>query len=241
MTAATATASAVDHPSEKRLIRAQAISGLVFGVFLVLHLLNFAAGLFGQAEYDAWMRASRGYYQFPVVEIVGVLGAALVHTATALIRILRRRRRARRQTTVNWRVRLHRFSGYYMMVAFVGHVVATRGPGLLDKPASYAFVNFSLTYAGWFFVPYYVGLAAAGFYHLAHGTMAALRVIGLRLPKVATASRSWVFWLAIGLSTGLSALGVAALSGAIYPPDQSEHASWKEFASKYVPEALQPW
>ena len=77
---------------DKSLIKIQAISGIVFATFLILHLVNMTIAMLGQAAYDSFQRAMRWYYQFPVTEIVVVLGASLVHIAAALTRVVRRRR-----------------------------------------------------------------------------------------------------------------------------------------------------
>jgi succinate dehydrogenase/fumarate reductase cytochrome b subunit len=227
--------------SDKSVARTQAISGLIFALFLVLHLANLVAAWFGQAAFDAWMGAMRWYYQLPLVELAAVLAAAVVHMLAAIVRIRRRRRRARRVDRPSWRVRLHRYSGYFLMAAFFGHVLATRGPGLLGQPANFALVNFSLSYVGAFFFPYYLLLAISGFYHLSHGVVAGLRVLGVRLPAALTASRSRGFWAWAALATIVSLLGVLALGGVLYTPDQSGHEAWKRLANDYVPAALRRW
>ncbi len=236
----------LDAPAaaEKTLIRVQAISGLAFGVFLVLHLLNLAVALGGPAAYDAWMAAMRWYYQFPLVEIVAVLGAAIVHMVAGVMRILRRRKRVKaagRAEAPSWRVRLHRYSGYFLMAAFAGHVAATRAPGLMGMPADFAFLSFSLSALPAFFFPYYVLLAASGCYHLAHGTLAALRVIGVRLPRGITAARSRAFWRAVAAAAVVSLLGVLALGGVWQRPDPRRVEAWRAFANEVVPEAWRPW
>ncbi len=236
-TAATFQASVSDKP----IIRIQAISGLVFAVFLVLHLANMCAALFGQAAYDGFMSAMRWYYQSPLVELSAVLGAATVHMGAAVVRISQRRARAKSKTNASWRVRLHRYSGYYIMAAFFGHVIATRVPGLLGHPADFSFVNFSLTYAGVFFYPYYFLFALSGLYHLTHGTVVALRIVGARLPKWMTAPRSRAFWTWTVACSLMALFGVLAIGGQLYSPDQARFEEWKQFAGDYVPESLQPW
>ena len=236
MTAATSAQLPTTKPArrripEKTLIRAQAISGLVFAVFLVLHLANFAVALFGQAAYDAFMRVARYYYRFPLFEIAAVLFAAAVHMWAGITRALRRRRResARADVSVTasrppWRTRLHRYSAYYVTFAFFGHVIATRSPSLLGHHVDYSFINFSMTYAGAFFYPYYTLLALAGLYHMTHGTIAALRIVGLRLPKRLTNPRWRPFWYWTAACGVLCVVAVLAIGGQLYTPDQSRHS-----------------
>ncbi len=222
------------RPAEKTLIKLQAISGLVFALFLLLHLANSAAAMLGQGRYDQFQRAVRHYYQFPAIEIAGVLGAAAVHVYAAVVRMWRRR--AARIATGNdpkppWRTRLHRYSGYYLMAAIAGHVAATRGPGLFGHAADFSFLNFSMTVLPWFFYPYYAGLFASGFYHLVHGTVAALRMLKVKLPKLAVDPRSKPFWALslVGAALGLGA--VLALGGNFFAVNQKRFAEWKELAA----------
>lgn len=61
------------------LLRIQAVSGLLFATFLVLHLSNTIVSSAGEKTYDSLQGAVRWYYQFPPVEIVAVAGSATVH------------------------------------------------------------------------------------------------------------------------------------------------------------------
>ena len=226
--------------SEKSLIRIQAVSGLIFSVFLVLHLLNTAAGALSQDVYDRFMAVARLYYQLPVVEIVGVVGAAVVHMGTGLARAWRRRSR-RAPTNLGWRVRLHRYSGYYLMLAFVGHVAATRGPGLLGYPADLSFVHLSLAYAGVFFYPYYVLLGVGGAYHLTHGVIVALRALRVRLPAALVGRRSVAFGALAVLASMVVLTGVLGLGGHLYEVDTSRFVEWQGLYESLVPWAPLPW
>jgi hypothetical protein len=202
----------------------------------------------GQGTYDGYQRAVRGYYQFPVVEIVAVLGAALAHMAAGALRILGRRRRARlarspgaagAQPTL--RVRLHRWSGYYLTAVFAGHVVATRAPGLLGHPADFSFLTFSLRQLPGFFYPYYALFVVSGVYHLAHGLLVALRVFKVRLPGAATAPRSTPFWAVAGLGSAAGLVAVLALGGRFFPVDTHRFPEFQALYERFVPVSLRPW
>lgn len=221
--------------SDKALIRAQAGSGLAFAVFLALHLINLVAASLGQATYDAVQDAFRVYYQFPLVEIVLVLGAALVHIAASLLRIGRRRRaQAGRKPKVSLRVRLHRYSAYYLLTFFVGHVIATRLPSLLGHPADFSMLNYSLTLLPYYFYPYYALLAFAGFYHLTHGVIVGLRVFQLKLPRAFTAPTSPAFWAWAAIVATLSVTSLLALGGVFFEVDTSRLAEWEALTDRVL-------
>lgn len=202
--------------SNNTLIRLQAGSGLVFAVFLTLHLLTTLSAPFGQRVFDSLQASLRHYYQFPLIEVAAVLGAALVHIGTGLTRMWRRRSSAKARIPL--RYRLHRYSGYYMMAAFTGHVSATRLPPLLFRTTiDFSFLTFSLTKFPFIFYPYYFLLFACGLYHLSSGVAMALRIV---IPK-----RAFTYAMAAGASCGLVAL--LALGGVLYRVDTHRFAQFQ--------------
>lgn len=217
--------------SHRALARVQAVSGLVFAVFLVLHLTAAVSSMLGAEAYDATLSGVRSYYRLPIVEIAGVIGAALVHVGAGVVRMVRRRRerlaKGRAAPVLPWRLRLHRYAGYYLMAAFVGHVVATRAPSLIDgADPDFAFLTQSLWMLPYWFYPYYAGLAFAGGYHLVHGVMAALKVLGVKLPGRTTSPRSPVFWGFAGLWS-IAAVGIVlAFGGVIVEANADRVAEW---------------
>lgn len=106
--------------SDRTLVKLQAISGLVFATFLVLHLFNTALATQGQSVYDFFMDAVRAYYQFPLIEITVIGFASLLHTYSSVTRGYRRQKAANAkgvfQSPSN-RVRFHRYSGYFIFLA----------------------------------------------------------------------------------------------------------------------------
>lgn len=58
-----------DAARERRWGRAQAASGLAFGVFAAVHLVNQWLAPLGPETYDGFQTAARAVYQQPVVEI----------------------------------------------------------------------------------------------------------------------------------------------------------------------------
>ena len=180
--------------STRTLARVQAASGLVFAVFLTLHLVNTALAAFGPAPYDAAQRSLRRLYQGYLPETVLTVALAL-HIGAGVTRARRRRGHGRPATR---RVRVHRWAGWFLALVIVGHVAATRGVDLLFGAApgfegvAYVTQRFPL-----FFVPYYTALALCGLYHLTHGGGVALRLLWPQAPRPPRALRR--LWLGIGV------------------------------------------
>lgn len=225
--------------SDQRLIRLQAGSGLLFGTFLTLHLANTVAAGLGQGAYDAWMAALRPYYQFPLVELGAIGLAGTVHIAVGLTRLARRRKRNREQraagsdvpVAAGW-LRLHRATGYFLLLVIIGHVAATRGPGLLvDMPADFAYLNFSLSTWPVMMFPYYFILFASGAFHLLHGGVVALNALGLR---AGPPSRAWVR-LATLAALVAGTLGILSMGGVFAEVDTARFDEFRAFYERYLP------
>ncbi len=230
--------------SDKSLIRVQAWTGLLFATFLVLHLANTVAASLGQDAYDRFQMTMRWYYQFPLVEIVAVVGSAHLHVLAGLMRILRRRKTLKiegRRESPSLRVRFHRYTGWFLMLVVSGHMAATRVPGLMGHPADFSFLNFSLTYMAYAMYPYYVALVLSGLYHGLHGTAVALRVVGAKLPQWATDPASKPFWTAVAVGSLAVLAGVFALGGNLFRPDTARFSEWQAFYEQYVPASMLPW
>lgn len=223
--------------SEKNLIRLQAGSGLVFASFLILHLANTVAALFGQQIYDTVQQTLRWYYQFPIVEIVVVGAASFLHIYASLTRGFRRRKLEISNPSL--RVKLHRWSGYFILAAFFGHVLATRGPSLIfDKTVDMSYLSFSLAVLPWFFYPYYVLLGTAGFYHLTHGILTALNVFKFPVPNYLFALKSKPYWIWITACIVITLFSILSIGGDIFEINTSRFSEWHDFAARFVPEFL---
>jgi succinate dehydrogenase/fumarate reductase cytochrome b subunit len=220
--------------SDRALARTQAASGLVFALFLVLHLTTSLAAVVGPSSYDAVLAAMRHYYRLPVIEVAGVVGAGLVHVTAGVWRIVRRRRedKARGHAhAVPFAMKLHRWTGWYMMTAFAGHVIATRTPSLVfGMQPNAAFLSTSLLTAPWFFYPYYALFAFSGGVHLLHGLQAAPRVLGMRMPSVPRRALPVLaaVWAAAALAIVLS------LGGVLHSVDMSAVAPWKALLDRLL-------
>jgi len=214
-------------PRDHRLVRIQASSGLVFAVFLSLHLVNVMVSALGPGLYDAFQVRIRPLYQFPLLEVGVLLTALVVHMVAGITR-LRRRPRSRNWGKLPLRTRLHRVSAYFLLVFVLGHVAATRLPSLLDGVwLGFAGLSYSMHMLPAYFYPYYVALGLCGLFHGSYGTYLALRALGVRMPAVSRLGTRAVVPLAA--AAVLVVLGVLSFGGHLYAiddPRQSAFAGW---------------
>lgn len=182
-----------------RLLKVQVVSGLVFSAFAFLHLTNTMLGSLGPETYDGVQRTLQRGYQAPVLEVVLVVLPLLVHLVAGVIRVAKR---LRAPAPVSWRARLHRYTGRFLALFIVGHVIATRLPSLM-KGAFPGFdgVAFTFQWMPAYFWPYYTVLALSGWFHLVSGLSTAAGVLGLR--PLAQLGRPRVFAGAVGVGAVL--------------------------------------
>jgi hypothetical protein len=228
------------------LLRIQAGSGLLFATFLVLHLSNTILASAGQTTYDSFQNTVRWYYQFPPVEIIVVIGSATVHAWAGLLRIFRRTKKFFDPKVQRFvpplRMRLHRWCGYIILLIIPGHISGTRVPGLLEGlPADFSFVYFSIKYWPWVFYPYLLIYGVSAAFHLTHGTLLALGVFGVKLPRWAMEGKSKPFWTAFVAFSLLINVGIFALGGNLFTPNTERFPELKAFYEKKVQEVLMPW
>ena len=155
----------------------QALSGIVFFAFLVLHLGNTFLGAFGPELYDRVQQGLRVVYQFAPLEAL-LLAAIAVHVVVGLMRIKLEPKRS-----LTTRARWHRYAGIFLAVVIVGHVLAVRGSSwFYDVYPGFVGLAWSVAYVPEYFYPYYFLLGVAGFYHGMNGIgIATQRVFNLRL------------------------------------------------------------
>jgi succinate dehydrogenase/fumarate reductase cytochrome b subunit len=188
-----AAADAADTVVLKKL---QAATGLVFAVFVALHLLNTWLAALGPGAYNGVQAVLRGIYQFPPVEAL-LLAALAVHVVVGVMRMLREPRRV-----LSLRARLHRYAGFFLTLVIVGHILAVRGSSwFFDVYPGFAGLAFSVAAVPAYFYPYYFLLGVAGFYHAANGS------------SIAAARLGWSLRLSnrrLGMGTALAAVGMSA-------------------------------
>jgi hypothetical protein len=218
-----------------------AISGLAFGCFLILHLSThyfIFAGL-GVAK-DVQLKL-RVIYQHPVFELLTAL-SLFVHMYTNLVLYWARQKMessARSKTKGKTprsgdqgELTAHRYAGYFLGLSMVGHIGATRvlpmimleDPSVFDYTYLTKVIRFFPNYS---FAVYLFLLGATGGWHLIYGTRSAIAtisgssVIGKPFPIILKA-------LAMLSHVGIL-LAVLSLSGCFYVIRFSEsQEKWHE-------------
>ena len=211
--------------NDRQLVRVQAISGSIFALFLLAHLINQMLAALGPAVYDGAQRLMRRGYQAPVLEIVLVLAPLFIHAGAGVLRMLRRRARGQRTPTYLG-ARLHRISGIVLLIFFAGHVFATRGASFLYNVfPEFAGIAFTLRWVPAYFFPYYTVFAIAGLYHSVYGLGIALPMLGIK--SLAPLRRPRLLVPLAGLGSLLLILGMLGFGGVLFDvgqPEQSPYA-----------------
>ena len=195
----------------------QAASGMLFALFLAVHLLNTWAAVAGPRAYEGLQRVLAFVYQAPVLEWL-ILGAVLVHAGCAVVRW-----RTERRGKLPWRARLHRYAGIFLIVFIAGHVTAVRFlPAAFGIRTGFDGIAFSLEFLPGYFYPYYLLLGLAGAYHLMNGLLVAAGRLGFRVPV----SARWVYAGAgaAGALTLAALLGFGGVLFEVADPWQSDFA-----------------
>ncbi len=209
------------NSNDLKWLKVQALSGAVFAGFLFMHLFNTMLAAAGPGTYDAVQGQLRRGYQAPVLEVVLVLGPLLLHVGTAVARMWKRPKAA--PLAMSWRARLHRWSGRFLLVFFVGHVVATRGSSLVYGVfPGFEGLAFTFRWVPAYFWPYYLLLALSGWYHLVHGLSVALPLFGVRVLQ-----RRAVFLCLVSVGSIALVVGVLSLGGVFFDvgdPSSSPYA-----------------
>ncbi len=203
-----------DAARERRWRRLQAGSGLVFALFVGVHLVNQWLAVLGPGPYDAFQGAARSLYQHPALEPTLVLLPLVVHVVAGL-RCLRLAGVFGRSGSL--RMRLHRATGLFLLLVVFGHVAAVRGPSLVyDFFPGFAGVSFSLWWMPGVFAVYYTLFGASALYHGLNGTWLALHALGLRRDASVPGGRpALVAPVAAGVA--LLVLALLAFSGRLFP------------------------
>lgn len=200
--------------TDRRWLRWQAISGAVFALFLLVHLINQMISVLGASRYDAAQGVLRAGYQFPLLELGVVVAPLLVHVVTVVRRFFLRRALKLPSPAPSLRVRLHRWSGRFLLVFVFGHFAATRGTDLLyGTPPRFEGVAWSFQWIPLYFWPYYTLLGLAGWYHLLHGLGTAGGL--LELPWLATLARPRVFRPLVALGGVALVLAMLSFGGVV--------------------------
>ncbi len=204
--------------------KVQAMSGLLFSAFLVVHLLNTWLAAAGPETYDGVQRWISLVYQAPVLEWL-ILGAVLVHVGCAVVRW-----RSERRGRLPLRARLHRYAGVFLMIVIAGHVAAVRLiPATFGIRPGFEGVAFSLQFLPGYFYPYYLLLGLAGAYHGFNGFIVAAGRLGLQL-RVAG---RWSYAVAGG-AAAFTLVALLAFGGMLFPVADATDSAFARLTMRIV-------
>ena len=156
----------------------QGLSGIVFGIFLTLHLSNTMAGFFGEKVYDAYQEHVRAWYQNPVGEAVTFISLG-VHCVTSTLKYLDRAKKAAAGKSIEQSAskKFHAYTGYLLLLIIIPHLFVTR----FDEHSP-MFAGLSYVTRNRFFrlmiLPYFVLYGAAGIVHMVLGLPSAFKLMG---------------------------------------------------------------
>jgi succinate dehydrogenase hydrophobic anchor subunit len=189
-----------------KLLKVQAVTGLIISVFTSAHLINHFGMHFGLDVHRAMFRKFRKVYTHPIVESTLLL-SIFAHGAVGLYRYS--------GLAKDWPRLLFQLSGYYLLSVMPIHVIATRyfGPkvGMAEYDITHAAMSARLLPI--VFIPYYSLLAASGAIHMLGGigrSGAALHIQELlAAPSKGAAYLKWSSILgALSVSSALAVMGV---------------------------------
>ena len=219
-----------------RLTRVQAASGLGFAFFLALHLATTVSAVGGPASYDGTLASLRAVYRaHPIVELLLIGATAATHITCAILQIVRRRRTGPHPSPPLV-LRIHRWAGYFLMLAIVGHVYATRVmPAMAESGADFSYLAFSILAWPYFIKPYYYALGLAGAIHLGLGLGYAMTALGPRSPWIRKASAAGA-----GIAAALVVAGVTGMIARSAEADRSRFDVYRALYDRYMPVMPKP-
>lgn len=154
------------------------ISGLTITIFIGLHLFNHICSIFGADKHIEIMNLFRHFYRNIFVETILFL-AVLVQIISGLIFF-----RTNRKIAISFFDKLHIWTGLYLAIFFIIHLIAVLGGRLflqLDTNFYFGVAGLNSFPFNLFFVPYY-GLAILSFFgHIAsiHNKKMKQTIIGI--------------------------------------------------------------
>lgn len=202
----------------------QAGTGVMFAIFVAVHLLNTWLAALGPGVYDGVQSVVRVVYQFAPLEAL-LLAALVVHMVVGIMRIVQEPKR-----DLNLRAKLHRYAGFFLLVFIAGHVMAVRGSSwFFDVYPRFDGLAFSIDAVPGYFYPYYFLLAVAGFYHAMNGLGIALTRLGLPLQIRAPHLR-----YATGTATLLTVLALLGLGGVLFEVGDHAESAFGQLAMELL-------
>ncbi|MFC7406540.1 succinate dehydrogenase cytochrome b subunit [Georgenia alba] len=202
---------------------AMAISGILFVLFVLLHMYGNLKAFSGQEAFDTYAESLRdlGYPYLPHmgflwIQRVVLLGALLVHAGAAFT-LWRRARTARpqryletRRTAQTYASRTMRWGGVILLAFVVFHIlqfttVTIEVGGSFESPYERLVTAFQPEY-WWVYLTYLVAIASLAM-HVRHGVWSALQTLGTS-DRTRQAAFNWLAY----------AVAAALLVGFMLPP-----------------------
>ena len=166
-----------------------AVSGLSFGIFLIVHLISHYSLIVGFEKAQENLLKFRAIYQHPVAEVVLFSSLALHMVSNTIVYLKRRKTDAALHKKYEDHLQkpsaellAHRYAGYVIAVSVIGHIIGTRvAPFVfLEDPSifDYSFIvaiDQKLPYH--FFAIYMIIFGVAAGWHLVYGTTSALAIL----------------------------------------------------------------
>jgi uncharacterized membrane protein len=180
------------------LKKLQNYSGLIFLIFLIIHLFNHFTAIFGEKIYTTLYNISRRFYQNLIIETI-ILLSALIHMIIALYFWYTNKTT---NTNTTFQKKIQKYGGWIMFFILPGHLIGTKIKPYLDgTDPDLSYISITLTHRvfGWIFVPYYHIYVLAAIGHV---------VISLYFVYVNRKNNNGLYFLIIFL-TILVYLGIA--------------------------------
>lgn len=214
----------------------QVWSGLVFSLFLFVHLLNQALAALGESTYDAVQGQLRRAYQAPALELAAVLLPMLVHMVAAGVVVVRRRGVP---APTAGRSRLHRYTGRFLLIFTLGHAAATRLPSLLAGVfPGFLGVAYTFQWVPAWFWPYYPALALAGWIHLVGGLGQAGATLGW--PALRWLTHRVAFPVVVAGGAAALLLGVLSFGGVLTDTSRAASSEYARLVQRLAGAAPSP-
>lgn len=216
-----------------------ALSGLIFALFLCIHLSTAISASGGAETYDEVLNTARQIYQTVAGEIV-LFSTICVHVFCATVLHWRRDKFGfAKAPTAPWYRRVQRQTGTALAFLLVLHLISTRFPSLLglNRLDEFAHLHVVFSLAPEFS---FVGLGiyiTIGILHLfftVSQTLETLEIVPFGIHhKIVT---HWLFWMAIATTYACVCAGFMGFYN--LPADQDRLQYWIPIVTKSLPSFL---
>jgi hypothetical protein len=219
--------------STNNLVKLQALSGISFATFGVLHLFNVALANFGLASAEKVQQIFRLYYQNTYVEPILILGSVGAHMLANTILTMRRWVREKNPKAIKPLTtpqKLNRYAGLMLGILVPTHVMGLRLPSVMwgeEYKGDFSLISFTLRNIGFFIVPASL-IGVAGLYHITYGLVQASdKLLRTKMAKRVTENR-WFLPL-MGIGAGILFSSLMAMKGAYFTLDTARDTFWASY------------